>query len=95
MTFLKLEKPVIVLNHGMRLSDDQIKEAFAGQSKTFWYRALVQELNDLREQNALNASQAASTGNTLAMAGGLNVYEAFTALIAELAKKTGDNGNRE
>jgi len=87
----QVEQPIVVLNHGPeRLSEDQIKEAFSGNAKAFWYRALIQELNDMRGEHALQASTAMAQGNSLAMAGNLKVYEAFTVLMGELAKLTGD-----
>jgi hypothetical protein len=87
----KAEQPILVLHHGPdRLSPEQIKEAFSGQGKAYWYRALMQKLNDLRHDNALNASQSASAQNTLAMAGGLSVYEALTSIMIQLAELTGD-----
>src|SRR5262245_42936969 len=87
----KEERVMVVLNHGPeRLSPEQIKEAFSGNSKAFWYRALIQELNYMRGEHALQASTAMAQGNSLAMAGNLKVYEAFTVLMGELAKLTGD-----
>lgn len=91
MKFGKEEKPIVFVKLAYRLTDDQISQAFKGQFNTQWYKALQQKLDDLREENALNASRAASSNNALAMAGGLNVYEALTALIAEMAKLTGDD----
>ena len=74
---------VIVLERG-RLSEDEIAQAFQGNHGALWYQALVSKIEGMREQNLLEASRAASAGNELAMAGGLNVYEAFSALLDEL-----------
>jgi len=69
------------------LSEAEIDKALAGNAGTQWYKALVQMIDDDRRDNLLQASRAASAGNTYAMAGALNVYEAFTGLLLELDKK--------
>lgn len=66
------------------MAEDKIASALAGNSGAPWYQALVAKIEALREANLLSASAAASQGNTHAMAGGLNVYEAFSALLAQL-----------
>lgn len=74
---------VIVLERG-RLTDEEIQKALAGNAGALWYQALVSKIESLREDNLMEASRSASAGNELAMAGGLNTYEALTGLLAEL-----------
>lgn len=80
------DKPrVIVLEHP-RLNDDEIAKALQGNKGALWYIAIVSKIESLREDNLLSASQSASQNNTLAMAGGLNAYEALTGLLDELER---------
>lgn len=78
------DKPrVIVLDHP-QLSEDEIAKALHGNGGSLVYRAIVSKVVSLRESNVLEASRAASSGNQLAMAGGLNTYEALSGLLYEL-----------
>lgn len=78
------DKPrVIVLERG-RMTEDEIKKAFAGNAGALWYQALVSKIESLREDNLMEASRSASADNHLGMGGGLNVYEALSGLLAEL-----------
>ena len=77
------KRRVIVLDKGL-MDEKQIAETLAGSSGALWYRAVVSKIEGVREENLMEASRAASTGNTLAMAGGLNAYEALTGLLSEL-----------
>ena len=78
------EEPRVIVLDRERLDDKAIEEALAGNSGAIWYKAIVSKIDRTREDNILQASIAASSGNTLAMAGGLNAYEALTGLLNEL-----------
>ena len=81
---IRLDKPrVIVLERG-RLSEDEIRKAFAGNAGALWYQALVSKLESVRDDNLMEASRSASADNHLGMAGGLNVYEALSGILMEL-----------
>ena len=74
---------VIVLERG-RLTEEEIANALSGNAGALWYQAIVSKIDSSREENLLESSRAASAGNTLAMAGGLNAYEALTGLLYAL-----------
>ena len=76
---------VIVLERG-RLSEEEIAKAFSGNAGALWYKALVSKIESMREDNLMEGSRSASAGNEMAVAGAMNVYEAFTALLEELDK---------
>ena len=79
----RLRPRVILLEHPL-LTEDEIAKALSGNSSSLLYRAIVSKIQSTREENLLEASRAASAGNTLAMAGGLNAYEALTGLLYAL-----------
>ena len=74
---------VIVLERG-RLSEEEIAKALAGNAGAGWYKAIVSKIEGMREDNLLEGSRSATAGNRMAVAGAMNVYEALTALLAEL-----------
>lgn|GEM_PF-5146855 len=78
------DKPRVIVLERERLDEKEIEEALIGNSGAPWYKAVVSKIEQTREDNILQASRAASAGNTLAMAGGLNAYEALTGLLNEL-----------
>jgi len=78
------QKPVVIVLEKGRLNEAEIAEALQGNLGALWYQAIVSKIEQVREDNLLEASRAASAGNAMAMAGGLNAYEAFTALLNDL-----------
>lgn len=78
-------KPTVIVLERERLDYPEIRAALEGNAGALWYKAIVSKIEQLRESNLLEASRAASAGNAMAMAGGLNTYEALSGLLYELA----------
>jgi len=78
------QKPLVIVLEGGRLNEADIAKALAGNAGALWYKAIVSKIEELREDQLLEASRSASAGNELAMAGGLNAYEALSGLLGEL-----------
>jgi len=78
------QKPLVIVLEGGRLNEADIAKTLAGNAGALWYKAIVSKIEELREDQLLEASRSASAGNELAMAGGLNAYEALSGLLGEL-----------
>ena len=78
------DKPTVIVLERGRLEEAEIAAALHGNEGALWYQAIVSKIEQLRESNLLEASRAASAGNEMAMAGGLNTYEALSGLLFEL-----------
>lgn len=80
------QKPVVIVLESGRLNEADIQKALSGNGGAQWYKAIVSLIESLREEQLLEASRSASAGNELAMAGGLNAYEALSGLLFTLDK---------
>ena len=81
-------KRVVVFRAERRLTDDQMAEAFAGNSGTLWYRALVQLIGDETENAIMAVAAASEQGNAMRIATESGGYAALNGLLGELARRT-------
>jgi hypothetical protein len=77
-------KKIVVVRSERRLTEDQIREAFAGNAGAMWYRALVQRIGDEMENAQMAGSSAAEQNNPLRMATEFGGYAALNGLLGEL-----------
>jgi len=88
-----LPKRLVIVLGQPRLTQEEIEKALKGCAGAPWYNAIVSKIEAMREDNLLQASRSASEGNTHAMAGGLNVYEALSGLLEELDQYASNVGD--
>ena len=77
-------KPYVIVLGRDRLTEDEIEKALIGNSGAEWYKAIVSKIDQMRDDNMMEASRNASANNPLAMAGAVNAYETLTALLQTL-----------
>ena len=69
------------------LTENEIEAAFRGNETTQWWRALIQILQDSRDEYVAAASQQAAYNNPLGMAREIGAHEALSNLLTVLEKK--------
>jgi hypothetical protein len=75
---------IIVVPVGNDMSDTEVLQAFAVGPETPWFRAVVQEIENLRVDAIAAASAHGAKNNPLAMAGAVGAHETLTTLINNL-----------
>ena len=83
----KPEAPVVVIDAGEPLTDEQMKIAFHVGDSVLWWRALVQLINVYRMEYAASAAQNATMNNPLAMANDVGSFEALSGLLNDLEER--------
>ena len=77
--------PIIIVQRGEPLTENEIKAAFQGNENAQWYKALVQIIDGDRHAEALNAAAASKMNNAMATASANGAYEFASGLLNTLA----------
>ncbi len=83
----------IVVYSGSELTDDQINDALSVSGSTLWYRAVVQLVDQFRQEHADAAPTWADSNNALAMARECGAAQALTGLLSELEERRAKNAD--
>ena len=71
------------------LSEDQITRALSVSEQTEWWRALVQLIEQYRNEYPSSADACAGINNALGMARDVGAHQALTGLLIELDRRRG------
>ncbi len=83
----------LVVYSGSELTDDQINDALSVSGSTLWYRAVVQLVDNLRQEHVRLAPTWADSNNALAMARENGAAEALSGLLIELEERRAKNAD--
>jgi hypothetical protein len=83
----------LVVRRGDELNDEEIDRAFAVSDSTSWYRAVVQLVDNLRQEHVRLAPTWADSNNALAMARENGAAEALSGLLIELEDRRAKNSD--
>jgi hypothetical protein len=83
----------LIVRRGDELSEQVLDQAFAVSDSTLWYRAVVQLIDNLRQEHLRLAPGWADTNNTLAMARECGAAEALSGLLIELEERRARNAD--
>ncbi len=83
----------LVVYSGSELTDDQINDALSVSGSTLWYRAVVQLVDNLRQEHVRLAPTWADSNNALAMARENGAAEALSGLLIELEDRRAKNAD--
>lgn len=86
--FLDRFRPIppvtVVINIGKDMTEAELLSAFAVGPETPWFRAVIQQIEDVRVDALRAAASHGATNNPLAMAGAVGAYESLTNLLSNL-----------
>ncbi len=83
----------LIVYRGNELSEEDIDAAFAVSGSVTWFRAVVQLVDNLRQEHIRLAPGWADTNNALAMARENGAAEALAGLLVELEERRAKNAD--
>ncbi len=90
MAFTNKSKHIVIWR-GDDISDQDIDNSLAVSESTPWYRAMVQLIDNLRQEHIRLAPSWADSNNALAMARENGAAEALSGLLVELEERRSKN----
>ncbi len=83
----------LIVRRGDDMDDAKIDQALAVSDTTPWYRAVVQLIDNLRQEHIRLAPSWADSNNALAMARENGAAEALSGLLIELEERRSKNAD--
>ncbi len=83
----------LTVRRGGELTEAEMNQAFAVSEGALWYRALIQLVDDLRQEHIRLAPTWADSNNALAMARENGAAEALSGLLIELEERRSKNAD--
>ncbi len=83
----------LIVRRGEELTEAQMNQAFAISESTPWYRALLQLIDESRQEFGRTAATRTDDNNALAMARDMGAYEALSGLLVDLEERRSKNAD--